>query len=380
MSLNSTFEHYVRYRFGNHTEFEVPNRYINLDIKEMGCKGVICSAFDIVTKKQVAIKKRSRALDGIFPSMVLFRDIKLLRTVKHKNVINLIHAFTPHCSLKEFQDVYLVTELMDVNLCQLLRRKLDLKRMSYLMYQLLCGVKYLHSIGLILRDLKPSNVAVSSDCSLKILSFGLLRSVKTAFVRTPFAVTRNYRAPEVIFGMEFKENVDVWSVGCIMGELLRGSVIFSGGDHVEIWDSIVQQLGTPSETFMAKIEPDVRSYIESQAKHVGRPFEEIFPDEGFSVQQHWYFSRMQARDFLFKMLVIDPEHRITIDQVLDHSFIGTWYLQDEVNPVGLRSGKFNVDDLNYTAQQWKRLIYQEVMEYEEISDLATFGVAFHHRI
>lgn len=83
------------------------------------------------------------------------------------------------------------------------------------------GIKHLHSAAVIHRDLKPSNIVVKSDCTLKILDFGLARTAgNNSFMMTPYVVTRYYRAPEVILGMGYKENVDIWSVGCIMGDYL----------------------------------------------------------------------------------------------------------------------------------------------------------------
>ena len=78
-----------------------------------------------------------------------------------------------------------------------------------------------------------------SDCTLKILDFGLARSAGTSFMMTPYVVTRYYRAPEVILGMGYKENVDIWSVGCIMGEMIRGGVLFPGTDHIDQWNKII---------------------------------------------------------------------------------------------------------------------------------------------
>ena len=89
------------------------------------------------------------------------------------------------------------------------------------------------------QDLKPSNIVVRSDCTLKILDFGLARSAGTSFMMTPYVVTRYYRAPEVILGMGYKENVDIWSVGCIMGEMIRGGVLFPGTDHIDQWNKII---------------------------------------------------------------------------------------------------------------------------------------------
>ena len=89
------------------------------------------------------------------------------------------------------------------------------------------------------QDLKPSNIVVRSDCTLKILDFGLARSAGTSFMMTPYVVTRYYRAPEVILGMGYRENVDIWSVGCIMGEMIRGGVMFPGTDHIDQWNKII---------------------------------------------------------------------------------------------------------------------------------------------
>lgn len=90
-----------------------------------------------------------------------------------------------------------------------------------------------------LQDLKPSNIVVKSDCTLKILDFGLARTAGTTFMMTPYVVTRYYRAPEVILGMGYTENVDIWSVGCIMGEMIRGGVLFPGTDHIDQWNKII---------------------------------------------------------------------------------------------------------------------------------------------
>lgn len=96
------------------------------------------------------------------------------------------------------------------------------------------------------QDLKPSNIVVKSDCTLKILDFGLARTAGTTFMMTPYVVTRYYRAPEVILGMGYKENVDIWSVGCIMGEMIRGGVLFPGTDHIDQWNKIIGECDSPS--------------------------------------------------------------------------------------------------------------------------------------
>ncbi|KFM70767.1 Stress-activated protein kinase JNK, partial [Stegodyphus mimosarum] len=301
-----------------------------------------------------------------------------MKLVNHKNIIGLLNAFTPQKTLEDFQDVYLVMELMDANLCQVIQMDLDHERMSYLLYQMLCGIKHLHSAGIIHRDLKPSNIVVKSDCTLKILDFGLARTAGTTFMMTPYVVTRYYRAPEVILGMGYKDNVDIWSVGCIMGEMIRGGVLFPGTDHIDQWNKIIEQLGTPSVEFMKRLQPTVRNYVENRPKYTGYAFEKLFPDVLFPADssEHSRLKASQARDLLCKMLVIDPEKRISVENALLHPYINVWYDEAEVNAVSTAPAPapydHSVDEREHTVQQWKELIYQEVLEYEQTHN--TLGI------
>jgi c-Jun N-terminal kinase len=342
------------------------------------------AAVDTETQQNVAIKKLSRPFQNVTHAKRAYREFKLMKLVNHKNIIGLLNAFTPQRSLEDFQDVYLVMELMDANLCQVIQMDLDHERMSYLLYQMLCGIKHLHSAGIIHRDLKPSNIVVKSDCTLKILDFGLARTAGTTFMMTPYVVTRYYRAPEVILGMGYTENVDIWSVGCIMGEMIRGGVLFPGTDHIDQWNKIIEQLGTPSQQFMIRLQPTVRNYVENRPRFSGFPFDKLFPDVLFpsDSNEHNRLKASQARDLLSRMLVIDPERRISVDDALLHPYINVWYDEQEVNAVSPRKSPqspaiqqcrrqpapgpydHSVDEREHTVEQWKELIYQEVMEYE----------------
>uniref|UniRef100_A0A671QRH5 Stress-activated protein kinase JNK n=1 Tax=Sinocyclocheilus anshuiensis TaxID=1608454 RepID=A0A671QRH5_9TELE len=186
--------------------FTVLRRYQQLCAIGYGAQGIVCSALDTVLGIPVAVKKLSRPFQNQTHAKRAYRELVLLKCVNHKNIIRLLNVFTPQKSLEEFQDLYLVMELMDASLCQVIHMDLDHERMSYLLYQILCGIRHLHSAGIIHRDLKPSNIVVKSDCTLKILDFGLARTACTNFMMTPYVVTRYYRAPEVILGMKYKEN------------------------------------------------------------------------------------------------------------------------------------------------------------------------------
>lgn len=98
---------------------------------------------------------------------------------------------------------------------------------------------------------------------------------------TPYVVTRYYRAPEVILGMGYKENVDVWSIGCIFGELIRGRVLFPGADHIDQWTKVIEQLGTPDRAFMEKLSSTFKHYVETRNKYQPTPIEMLFPDNLF---------------------------------------------------------------------------------------------------
>ncbi|XP_027205509.2 mitogen-activated protein kinase dJNK isoform X1 [Dermatophagoides pteronyssinus] len=351
----------------NDTRFEILKRYENLRIVGSGAQGVVCSAHDRLLDREVAIKKLSKPFQNVTHAKRAYREFKIMQLVNHKNIIGLLDAFTPHNTLEEFQDVYLVMELMDANLCQVIQMDIDHERISYLLYQLLCGIKHLHSAGIIHRDLKPSNIVVKTDCTLKILDFGLARSSSGPQMMTPYVVTRYYRAPEVILGMGYQENVDIWSVGCIMGELIRGRVLFPGSDHIDQWNRIVEQLGTPNQEFISRLQATVRNYVENRPRYPGYSFETLFPDVLFANRPSPQsdLNAPQARDLLSKMLVVDPQDRISVEGALNHPYIRLWRDESEVNAPAPRVYDDSFEQQERSVDQWKELIYEEVKTYEQ---------------
>ncbi|MEQ2306477.1 Mitogen-activated protein kinase 14A [Ameca splendens] len=216
----------------NKTVWEVPQRYKNLSPVGSGAYGSVCSAFDEKTALKVAVKKLSRPFQSIIHAKRTYRELRLLKHMKHENVIGLLDVFTPAKSLEEFNDVYLVTHLMGADLNNIVKcQKLTDDHVQFLIYQILRGLKYIHSADIIHRDLKPSNLAVNEDCELKILDFGLARHTDDEM--TGYVATRWYRAPEIMLNwMHYNMTVDIWSVGCIMAELLTGRTLFPGTDRI----------------------------------------------------------------------------------------------------------------------------------------------------
>eukprot|EP00069_Balaena_mysticetus_P022548 bmy_03361T0 len=173
------------------TAYEVPSRELGLDGWRPGFHYYFTATFyqslcwlplsREVLGINVAVKKLSRPFQNQTHAKRAYRELVLLKCVNHKNIISLLNVFTPQKTLEEFQDVplkakiipykclgktsylftlasavtrwYLVMELMDANLCQVIHMELDHERMSYLLYQMLCGIKHLHSAGIIHRQL-----------------------------------------------------------------------------------------------------------------------------------------------------------------------------------------------------------------------------------
>lgn len=225
---------------------------------------------------------------------------------------------------------YLVMELMDGTMKVLISRQFTHIQLSHLLYQLLSGIKYLHSCGIIHRDLKPSNIGFLTNGSLKILDLGLAR--KFTYEMSNYVCTRPYRAPEIILMMEYTELCDVWSVGCIFGEMLRNALVFGAYEHpIQQWFKIVEQLGVPGHEFMSRMSPKILKLLEKVVPSKKFTFEELFPDSLFPAddpdEPNW--STKTARDLLRRMLVIDPIHRITVAQALDHPYLIQWRREND---------------------------------------------------
>jgi p38 MAP kinase len=240
----------------NRTTWEVPNRYQQLSPVGIGAYGQVVSALDVDKERNVAIKKLARPFQSPVHAKRTFRELKLLKLMDHENVIGLLDVFTPNQSLETFQDLYLVTALMGADLNNIIKfQSLSDDHVQFLVYQIFRALKYIHSAGIIHRDLKPSNIAVNEDCELKILDFGLARATDDEM--TGYVATRWYRAPEIMLNwMHYSQNVDIWSVGCIMAELLTGKTLFPGSDHIDQLNRILRLVGTPNDEFIKKISSD----------------------------------------------------------------------------------------------------------------------------
>uniref|UniRef100_A0A8C9FL91 Stress-activated protein kinase JNK n=1 Tax=Pavo cristatus TaxID=9049 RepID=A0A8C9FL91_PAVCR len=192
-----------------------------------------------------------------------------------------------------------------------------------------------------------------------VLSVNVLKVVSLINIKTcssSCAVSAVYRM----------QSLDLWSVGCIMGEMVCHKILFPGRDYIDQWNKVIEQLGTPCPEFMKKLQPTVRTYVENRPKYAGYSFEKLFPDVLFPADsEHNKLKASQARDLLSKMLVIDASKRISVDEALQHPYINVWYDPSEAEAPPPKIPDKQLDEREHTIEEWKELIYKEVMDLEE---------------
>ncbi|XP_032348472.1 mitogen-activated protein kinase 12 isoform X3 [Camelus ferus] len=324
------------------TAWEVRAVYQDLQPVGSGAYGAVCSAVDSRTGVKVAIKKLYRPFQSELFAKRAYRELRLLKHMRHENVIGLLDVFTPDETLDAFTDFYLVMPFMGTDLGKLMKHeKLSEDRIQFLAYQMLKGLKYIHDAGIIHRDLKPGNLAVNEDCELKILDFGLARQADSEM--TGYVVTRWYRAPEVILNwMHYTQTVDIWSVGCIMAEMITGKTLFKGNDHLDQLKEIMKVTGTPPAEFVQRLQSD-------EAKNYMKGLPELEKKDFASILTN---ASPLAVNLLEKMLVLDAERRVTAAEALAHPYFEA--LQDTEDEPKAQKYDESFDDVDRTLDEWKR--------------------------
>lgn len=330
--------------------FEITNRYHKPIPIGMGAFGLVCSAIDQVTGGYVAVKKIVRPFQQPIMAKRTYRELKLLKHLKHENIIQLIDMY-----LLPFMDIYIVTELQETDLQKLLgMQKLEQQVVEYFTYQMLRGLKYVHSGGVIHRDLKPSNILINKNCELKICDFGLARSQEKQM--TGYVLTRYYRAPEIMLTWQrYDTGVDIWSVGCILAEMIEGTPLFPGKDHVNQFDIITDLLGSPSSALLEQIcSENTLRFVKSLPHRAPFLFEKRFA--------HCTHVGPNLIDLLSKMLVFDPKDRISAFDALEHVYLSKYHDPND-EPVCEKKFDWDFYDANLSTEIWRQRIYSEILDF-----------------
>ncbi|XP_037348750.1 mitogen-activated protein kinase 7 isoform X1 [Talpa occidentalis] len=340
--------------------FDVGDEYEIIETIGNGAYGVVSSARRRLTGQQVAIKKIPNAFDVVTNAKRTLRELKILKHFKHDNIIAIKDILRPTVPYGEFKSVYVVLDLMESDLHQIIHssQPLTLEHVRYFLYQLLRGLKYMHSAQVIHRDLKPSNLLVNENCELKIGDFGMARGLCTSpaehqYFMTEYVATRWYRAPELMLSLhEYTQAIDLWSVGCIFGEMLARRQLFPGKNYVHQLQLIMMVLGTPSPAVIQAVGAErVRAYIQSLPPRQPVPWETVYPG-----------ADRQALSLLGRMLRFEPSARISAAAALRHPFLAKYHDPDD-EPDCAPPFDFAFDREALTRERIKEAIVAEIEDF-----------------
>jgi mitogen-activated protein kinase 1/3 len=234
------------------------------------------------------------------------------------------------------------------------KQALTIDHIQYFIYQILRGLKYIHSANVLHRDLKPSNLLLKSNCDLKICDFGLARIDDVADL-TEYVVTRWYRAPEIMLAcQEYTSAIDIWSVGCIFAELLARSPLFPGEDYIAQLRLICDKLGRPSERDLDFVTSErARKFMLSLPDKPPVPLSDLFPT---------HRNEKDALDLLRRMLEIHPRKRITLEKALEHPFLESLHNPDD-EPVHENTFSFEFENEDLSRERIQQLIWEEIRSF-----------------
>lgn len=314
-----------------------------------GAYGTVISAQDEISGEHIAIKQVERVFDKPSLAKRALREITLLRHFSdHENITGLIDM---DATSSEFNEIYLFMEPMEADLHQIIRsgQSLTSAHLQYFIYQILCGLKYIHSAGVIHRDLKPGNLLVNSNCQLKICDFGLSRGFDDtapedeATQLTEYVATRWYRAPEIMLSFKrYGKAIDLWSLGCILAELLMGKPLFKGKDYVDQLNKILDVLGTPDENMIQSIKSEkAQKYVRSLPRRKSKSLSELMP-----------MADPQAIDLLNRLLQYDPDTRPDAVGTMHHPWL----------EVLCSTGESAEPDCPRKFERWKEVEELETLE------------------
>ncbi|XP_015243105.1 PREDICTED: cyclin-dependent kinase 11A isoform X2 [Cyprinodon variegatus] len=286
-------------------EFQCLNRI------EEGTYGVVYRAKDKKTDEIVALKrlKMEKEKEG-FPITSL-REINTILKAQHPNIVTVREIVVG----SNMDKIYIVMNYVEHDLKSLMetmKQPFLPGEIKTLMLQLLRGVRHLHDNWILHRDLKTSNLLLSHKGILKIGDFGLAREYGSPLKQyTPVVVTLWYRSPELLLGAkEYSTAVDMWSVGCIFGELLTQKPLFPGKSEIDQINKIYKDLGSPSEKIWPGYSelPAVKkmSFTEYPYNNLRKRFGALLSDQGF--------------DLMNKFLTYCPGKRISADEALKHEY------------------------------------------------------------
>ena len=315
---------------------------INLELKqEEALKEGKFTALSIIGKGTFGIVYRAKKdeSDEILAIKRVFQDkryhnreLQILKELKHPNIIGLRHYFYTYGEKKD-SEIYLncVTDYLPQTLSRILsinyqsRKQLDPFIAKLYAYQMLLSIKYIHSIGITHRDIKPQNILVDQKTNIiKLCDFGSAKKLVQGQKSLAYICSRYYRAPELIFGStNYNSQIDVWSMGCVIAELVLGRPLFPGDTPSDQLVEIIKILGTPTKDDIISMNPQFQEQKFPPIKPT--PWEKVFKNR--KIPENFV-------DLISKLLVYNPKVRLNAEKALEHIYF------DEIRNIKVNDGKY----------------------------------------
>ena len=285
-----------------------------------GSFGVVYQASIIETGETVAIKKVLQ--DRRFKN----RELQIMSSLEHPDVVQLKHCFYSKGEKPEEVYLNLVMEYIPETVHRTLRNHTKANKLvpiTYVkvyMWQILRSVAYIHSVGVAHRDIKPQNLLLNPKThQVKLCDFGSAKQLIATEPNVSYICSRYYRAPELVFeATEYTCTIDIWSVGCVMAELMLGQPLFPGESGVDQLIEIIKVLGTPTKEEIFAMNPHHTSFKFPQIK--AHPWPKVFRGK----------APQNAIDLVSKLLRYDPKQRIDPLEALSHPFF------DELREINIK--------------------------------------------
>ncbi|EIW70237.1 hypothetical protein TREMEDRAFT_29426 [Tremella mesenterica DSM 1558] len=320
--------------------------YTNCKVVGNGSFGVVYAAKMLPSKlpdgtdepeQEIAIKRVLQ--DKRFKN----RELQIMRLVSHPNVVELKAFFYSNGDKKDEVFLNLVLEFVPETVYRAsrvyskLKQTMPMLQIKLYMYQLLRSLAYIHSIGICHRDIKPQNLLLNPATGvLKLCDFGSAKILVAGEPNVSYICSRYYRAPELIFGAtNYTTNIDIWSTGCVMAELMLGQPLFPGESGIDQLVEIIKVLGTPTREQIKTMNPNYMEHKFPQIK--AHPFSKVFrprtPQDSISL--------------ITNLLEYTPTSRLSAPEAMCHEFF------NELRREGIRlpNGKEMPDLFDFTREE-----------------------------
>ena len=294
----------------------ISDRFIVISEVGRGGYGVVYKAIDTMSGDIVALKQVNSFNVHVGLPLSFYRENASLTEMKdNPNIVNLRETVRS----EDGEHLYMVLDYCEYDLSGLLHSyTLNGRQIQSYMKQILLAVKSLHDKGFVHRDLKPSNIFLTKNNVIKVGDFGLTRKIDKKRTLTPKVMTRSYRPPEVILGdSHYNSSVDIWSLGCVFFEMLTGKALFkpTTSSDFSLLDSIFAICGSPNDENW----PGFNKLPNAGLVQISKPNTNKSTLREF-LQENIPIHYQILIELLEKMLKIDPNQRITVDQALEHPF------------------------------------------------------------